>query len=218
MTRDTRSNPETFTVQLQGGLPLTSLLYPPQDADLTEPLPLIVFLHGAGERGDDIHEVRRHGVPRRLDEGLHLPAWVAAPQCPRGVWWTQLDLGALIDDVEARVRIDPDRVVLTGLSMGGFGTWSTALRYPNRFAALAPVCGGGEPERAEIIRHVPQWVFHGALDDVVPVEESRAMVKALEREGASVRYTEYPDLAHDSWTAAYSTPELYDWMLSQRRS
>jgi predicted peptidase len=193
------------------------LLYHPDGAgDPGRAWPLLAFLHGAGECGDDLALVKRNGPPRRIAEGAWLPFVVVAPQCRRRGW----DLAALdlmLDGVMAAHRVDPDRVYLTGLSMGGFGTFAWATARPDRFAAIAPVCGGGNPAQAHRLRHLPAWVFHGALDRIVPPELSDLMVAALEEVGADVRYTRYPDAEHDSWTATYANPELYAWMLRHRR-
>ncbi|MBN2840022.1 MAG: prolyl oligopeptidase family serine peptidase, partial [Coriobacteriia bacterium] len=117
----------------------------------------------------------------------------------------------------ARHRVDEDRVYVTGLSMGGFGTWALAAAYPDRFAAIAPICGGGDPEQACRHADVPTWAFHGEQDQVVPVERTEEMVEALQACNGDVRMTLYPDLGHDSWTVTYDNPELYEWMLKQRR-
>ena len=179
--------------------------------------PLILFLHGRGESGNNLALVKRHGLARRLEEGLNLPAIVVSPQCPAGGWWSTDVLAALLDEVSDQYRVDADRVYVTGLSMGGFGTWALALRYPDRFAGIAPVCGGGDATRACTIRHVPVWAFHGAKDDVVAFERSEEMVAALRACDGNVQFTVYPDARHDSWTATYANPELYAWMLAQRR-
>lgn len=179
--------------------------------------PLILFLHGRGESGSNLALVKRHGLARRLEEGLALPAIVVSPQCPAGSWWSTDVLSALLDEISERYRVDADRVYVTGLSMGGFGTWALALRYPDRFAAIAPVCGGGDPARACTIRHMPVWAFHGELDDVVPFARSEEMVAALRACDGDVRFTIYPEARHDSWTATYADPELYAWLLAQRR-
>jgi predicted peptidase len=118
-----------------------------------------------------------------------------------------------LDEVIAEYRIDEQRIYLTGLSMGGFGTWRLAMAYPDRFAALAPVCGGGDPDQAHLVAHLPTWVFHGAKDDVVSIENSKKMVAALKKAGCDVKFTIYPDAGHDSWTETYNNPELYDWFL-----
>lgn len=207
----------TAPVTLAG--PLPALLYPPADFDPAseERWPLLLFLHGSGERGRDLARVRSQGLPPRLDAGLSLPAYVLAPQCPDGVWWNPAQLAALLDAVEAAHPSDPQRLSVTGLSMGGYGTWALALHQPERFSALAPICGGGDPSRAREIAHLPQWVFHGARDEVVPLAESERMVAALRAAGADVRFTVYPEAGHDAWTPAYGEAELLPWLIEQRR-
>lgn len=199
-------------------VPTDHLLYLPGGyGDTEEEWPLILFLHGSGERGEDLEKVKLHGLPAELEKGRSLPAIVVSPQCPLETRWDVKALKLLLDDLLRRYRVDPDRVYLTGLSMGGFGTWALAAAYPDYFAALAPVCGGGDPETAKAMRHIPQWVFHGVDDEVVPIRRSEEMVEALEAAGAEVRFTRYPDVGHDSWTATYAKPELYEWLLGQRR-
>ncbi len=183
--------------------------------------PLLLFLHGAGERGDDLELVKKHGPPRRIAEGRTYPFIVAAPQCPAGAWWEDVrqvqTLAALLDELERALRVDPDRVYLTGLSMGGYGTWRLAAEYPDRFAAIVPICGGGRWFMADRIRHLPAWVVHGAKDTVVPPQESQLMVEALRRAGGAVEFRLDPEAGHDSWTAAYDEPQLYEWLLRQVR-
>lgn len=198
------------------GLSRRYLLYVPP-ADLQRPLPLVLSLHGAGERGDDINLVRVHGIPRRLAAGAGLPFVVVAPQCATDQRWDVGSLGRLLDLVERTEDVDPDRVYVTGLSMGGRATWSLAIAYPDRFAAIAPICGAGDPSAACRIACVPVWAFHGALDPVVPLERSVEMVEALRASGGDVRFTVYPDAEHDSWTRAYENDHLYEWLLSHRR-
>ncbi|MCL4509393.1 MAG: prolyl oligopeptidase family serine peptidase [Chloroflexi bacterium] len=198
---------------------LTYLLYLP-DSYGQQPdrvWPLLLFLHGAGERGDDINRVRTYGPPQRIEDGLSVPWIVVAPQCPAELWWDAWEIGALLDEVQQHHRVDPDRIMVTGLSMGGFGTWQLAATFPRRFAALVPICGGGEPVSVRRFAHVPVWVFHGAKDPVVPLQRSEDMVTALQRAGAEPKFTIYPDATHNSWTAAYNDPELYEWLDSQRR-
>ncbi|NLH41425.1 MAG: prolyl oligopeptidase family serine peptidase [Planctomycetes bacterium] len=200
---------------------LKYLLHLPKEygQDKDRKWPLMLFLHGAGERGNDVNKVKVHGPPKLIEQGKDLPFIVVSPQCPAGSWWTeQIDaLTALLDDVQARYAVDTSRVYLTGLSMGGFGSWALGCRYPERFAAVAPICGGGEWFLAERLKSVPVWVFHGAKDSVVPVRESREMVDALKRAGGDVQYTEYPEANHDSWTETYNNPKLYEWFLSQHK-
>ena len=126
-------------------------------------------------------------------------------------------MSALLDEIVEKYKIDKDRIYVTGLSMGGFGTWSLAAYSPKRFAAIVPVCGGGEPIMARILPHVPAWVFHGAKDPVVPIARSEAMVDALRQAGGNVKFTVYPNAGHDAWTETYADPKLYDWLLEQKR-
>ena len=179
--------------------------------------PLILFLHGAGERGDDLELVKMHGPPKIVAERDDFPFVVVSPQCPADQWWDTDVLSALLDEVVAQYRIDEDRIYLTGLSMGGFGTWSLAIRQPDRFAAIAPICGGGITHATRYIAHLPVWVFHGAKDETVRLKESQEMVDALKRYGGNVEFTVYPEAGHDSWTETYDNPELYEWFLTHRR-
>jgi len=198
---------------------LDYLLFLPQDyaKDEGKKWPLIFFLHGAGERGSDVNKVKVHGPPKIVEKRKDFPFIVLSPQCPENAWWDPYLLLPLLDEVQSRYRVDPDRVYLTGLSMGGFGTWELASRAPGRFAAIAPICGGGSPALARRLRDLPVWVFHGDKDPVVPVSMSDEMVEALKKAGADVRYTRYEGLQHDSWTKTYENEELYTWFLSHRR-
>jgi len=179
--------------------------------------PLLLSLHGGGERGDDLHLLTRHGIPKLVAEGQHFPCIVVAPQCPADAWWSAEVLLALLDEVEGTHAIDVDRAYVTGYSIGGFGTWALALAAPRRFAALAPICGGGEYWRAETIAHLPIWAFHGARDTRVPLRIGAEMVEALARCGGNVRFTVYPEAAHNAWAQTYANPELYSWLLAQVR-
>ena len=179
--------------------------------------PMILFLHGAGERGDDLELLKDTGLPETLEKKKDLPFVVISPQCPRDDWWTNQALIELLDDVEQRYDVDRKRVYLTGLSMGGFGTWSLAMAHPDRFAAIVPICGGGEPIVARKLKDMPVWVFHGAKDSAVPLERSRVMVDAIKKQGGNVKFTVYPDAGHDSWTRTYNNPELYKWFLEHRK-
>ena len=126
-------------------------------------------------------------------------------------------LDALLNEITENYNIDENRIYVTGLSMGGFGTWALAEKYPHRFAAIAPVCGGGDPAAVPTFSHLPVWVFHGAKDNVVPIDRSEAMVNELKKNGADVQFTVYPEAGHDSWTETYDNPALYEWFLKQRR-
>jgi predicted peptidase len=185
--------------------------------------PLILFLHGAGERGDNVEQIKIHGIPK-VAEQLDLPFVTLAPQCPLEHWWSDFlpALDALLTETIATMPIDPRRVYLTGMSMGGYGTWHMAAKYPQRFAAIAPICGGGPwmygiYDHLDELHHIPAWVFHGAKDRVVPPRESKRLVKALTACGADVRFTLYPEAKHDSWTETYNNPELYTWFLSHQK-
>ena len=220
----TGQHPQSLEKEITTIARASYLLYVPEEyAASQDKWPLILFLHGAGERGDNLDKVTIHGPPKlAAKEGKTFPFIIASPQCPGETWWTDVfqieSLNALLDDLVARYRIDEDRIYLTGLSMGGFGTWGLATSYPGRFAAIAPVCGAGNRWSARRIAHIPAWVFHGAKDNVVPVEKSEEMVAALKKAGADVKFTVYPDAGHDSWTKTYENPELYEWFLKHTRS
>jgi predicted peptidase len=196
------------------------LLYLPKDYGRTEKKwPLMLFLHGAGERGDNLDLVKKHGPPKLVERGKDFPFIIVSPQCPAGVWWPEkLDtLVALLDEITSKYAVDTGRVYLTGLSMGGFGTWSLACRHPGRFGAIAPICGGGMWFLADRLKAVPVWAFHGARDPVVPLNMSESMVEAVKRMGGDAKLTVYPEAQHDSWTATYDNPKLYEWFLSHRK-
>ena len=179
--------------------------------------PLLLFLHGAGERGQDLQRVKRHGVANIVEEQPEFPFVVVAPQCPPREAWAPEPLLALLDAIAQHYDVDPERCYVTGLSMGGFGTWAVALAAPHCFAAIAPICGGGDPARVGAIRHLPVWAFHGARDPIVSLQRSVEMVEALRQCGGNVRCTVYPEAGHDAWTATYATPELYTWFLAHTR-
>jgi predicted peptidase len=193
-------------------------LYLPEGYQQQESWPLMLFLHGAGERGDDLQLVRKHGPPKLVGEGKQFPFIIVSPQCPSGRWWQPMELATLLDEIVDRYRVDQDRIVVTGLSMGGYGTWDLAAYQPDRFAALAPICGGSDPIRAKYLAGIPVWVFHGRKDSVVPVERSEAMVEALKKADSPVKFTVYDEANHDSWTETYANPKLYEWLLQQKRS
>ena len=181
--------------------------------------PLMVFLHGAGERGSNLDKVKFHGPPKLAGQGKEFPFIIVSPQCPEDKWWPNMieHIMALIDETVENYSIDQDRVYLTGLSMGGYGTWTIASSYPHRFAAIAPVCGGGQPYLARNLKNIPVWAFHGAMDSVVPLQQSQMMVDAVNREGGNAKLTVYPEAEHDSWTATYNNDELYEWLLSHSK-
>lgn len=187
-------------------------------------IPLMVFLHGMGERGDDLCSVRVHGLPKVIENGLTLPMFVVSPQCPATTAWSEISevVNDLIDSLCEKYPIDQDRIYLTGLSMGGFGTWKLLVTYPDRFAAAAPICGGlmdarYQPSILGRIVNVPIWNFHGDADSVVPVSSSDFLVEKLREFGGKIRYTRYPGVDHNSWTATYENPALYQWFFSKQR-
>ncbi len=194
------------------------LVYLPQGYDDKAAWPLALFLHGSGERGDDLAMVKKHGLPKLIEAGRQFPFIVVSPQCPNGHSWEPYELSALLDEIGEKYKVDADRIYVTGLSMGGFGTWALAAHSPNRFAAIVPICGGGDPSRTKRIAHIPAWVFHGAKDPTVPLEMSQKMVESLKKNGGDPKFTVYPEAKHDSWTEAYNTPELYTWLLQQKRT
>lgn len=197
---------------------LDYLVYLPKGyAKSEQKWPLILFLHGSGESGSDLSRVKRHGPPKLVDEKDDFPFIVISPQSPRRGGWDRYALKGLLDEVLANYHVDRDRVYLTGLSMGGYGTWTLAAAYPEYFAAIAPICGGGDPDGAGQLKDLPIWVFHGAKDEAVPLRRSEEMVAALKKLGADVKFTIYPEAGHDSWTETYANPELYQWFLSHKR-
>ncbi len=224
------------TVLVGGSSTIYRLYEPPARKG---PLPVILFLHGAGESGSDGLRQTTVGLgPAVQREPERWPALIVFPQASRGYGWSGFNLAAALaalEDVESNFEVDRERISVTGISMGGYGTWLTALLEPERFSAIVPVCGGLDArsaiqagvltemqyprlyaEAAVRLSALPQWVFHGEADDIIPVEQSRAMVSALKSAGANVRYTEYPRVKHNSWDRAYAESELAPWLLEQR--
>ncbi|MEY4938519.1 MAG: Endo,4-beta-xylanase precursor [Verrucomicrobiota bacterium] len=188
--------------------------------------PLILFLHGAGERGDDLDLVALAGPPKLVQQRPDFPFVVLSPQCPKGQAWDAKTVMALLDHVQATHRIDRRRVYVTGLSMGGYGTWRLAALYPERFAAAVPICGGGEAsdmllatrDKRGAHQALGVWAFHGGKDTTVPLSESERMVEIFRKAGvADIKLSVDPAAGHDSWTKAYADPQLYDWLLAHRR-
>jgi predicted peptidase len=212
-----------FHTTITKDIALNYLLSLPSNYDKSQQWPMILFLHGAGERGDDLNLVAKHGPPKRAARGDDLPFVIVSPQCPEYHWWSDFPeaLIGLVDETIATYSVDRNRVYLTGLSMGGFGTWHLSRAYPDRFAASAPICGGlpwhlNAEKSALLLKNMPIWVFHGEKDPVVSVDMSIEMVTALKAAGNDVQFTVYPDLEHDSWTVTYDNSELYEWFLSHK--
>ena len=185
--------------------------------------PTILFLHGMGERGDNLELVKKHGIPKIVEKKEDFPFIAISPQCPlTSVWPTMTEeLHALLVDAVQRYNVDETRIYLTGLSMGGYGTWHLAVDYPDLFAAVVPICGGmahdgGILEEIKVLKDMPIWIFHGEKDEAVPVKNSKELYDALKKLGGNVKLTIYPELGHDSWTTTYDNPNLYKWLLKQK--
>ncbi len=241
------SRPETGFLNrtmLVAGKTFRYQVYVPAQWNKGKKWPVVLFLHGAGERGEDGLIQTQVGIATAIrTHADRFPCIVVMPQCRRNVWWTNDEMEAqalkALDQTIKEFKGDADRVYLTGLSMGGYGTWDLAYKYPGKFAALAPICGGlRPPDRlpvpktgpfadpdadpyalvAQKVGKTPVWIFHGGADTTVPPSESRKMNDSLKAAGANVKYTEYEGVGHNSWDMAYSDPEFMTWLLSQRRN
>ncbi|HUI70248.1 MAG TPA: prolyl oligopeptidase family serine peptidase [Spirochaetia bacterium] len=180
--------------------------------------PLILFLHGSTEKGSDVQIVKRSGLPAYLEQLRGFPFIVISPQLDADQErWDPTEIKMLLDAVLPGLRVDRDRIYLTGWSLGANGVWRMAIKYPYLFAAIAPIAGWGDTNGAKALKNTPTWVFHGAKDTNVPPGESSSMVEALRKEGAKVRFTLYPDLDHECWMLTYQNDKLYDWFLQHRR-
>ena len=213
-----RQQEKEFEADITVHVSFNYLLYLPE-AYRTEgkPWPMILFLHGSAGMGNDLEKLKTKGPPRILETKSDFPFIVVSPQSPKRIWDVNA-LNALLDEIVAKHNVDKDRIYLTGLSMGGFGAWALAAAHPERFAAVVPVCGGGDTSTAGRLKDIPHWVFHGAKDRNIPVSQSERMVRAIEAAGGNVKFTKYPSKAHDSWTQTYRNPHLYEWLLQQRRA
>ena len=180
--------------------------------------PLMMFLHGAGERGDDLELVKIWGPSKLVASNPDFPFVLVSPQCPAGKRWNIQHLDQLIDYSIGEYNVDPSRVYLTGLSMGGYGTWALAARSPDKIAAAIPICGGGTPAQAASLIDMPIWAFHGDADRVVNIEQSRRMVSAVVKAGGKkIKLTTYAGVGHNSWSPTYANPQIYEWLLSHTR-
>lgn len=196
-------------------------LYLPEgyDDDADKEWPLILFLHGAGERSDDPNHVKRIGIAKRIEDGDDFPFIVVSPHCPADRWWEPDGLIVVVEEVLDDYRVDEDRLYVTGLSMGGTGTWMVAAEYPEYWAAIAPVCGRTLPIRVAPLIEMPVWAFHGDQDHVVDVWNSTNQIERLKKFGSTkAKLTIYPGQRHSIWKETYDNPELYEWFLAQRRS
>ncbi|MBA2114310.1 carboxylesterase family protein [Bremerella alba] len=194
------------------------LCYQPHEFQAETKLPLLIFLHGAGERGTDLELVKKHGPPKLIDQGEDLPFVVISPQCPLDQWWAMQEnvdgLAQLTQYIQSEYSTDADRTYLTGMSMGGYGSWATAAAYPNLFAAIIPVCGGADLAIAADLKPTAAWAFHGRDDEIVPVIRSKEIVNEVSKIGGDARLTIYDNVQHDSWSVTYANREIYDWLLS----
>jgi len=184
--------------------------------------PLVLFLHGARERGEKIEKVTRHGPPKLImQECETFPFILIVPQCPKNdVWYSDLQAELLFELLTAIIDgypVDEERIYVTGISMGGGGTWRLAVDHPDTFAAIVPISTFGSIEHAPQLKDIPSWVFHGAKDPYVPAAHAEEMASALKKAGGNVKFTVYPDAGHDAWTITYKNPELYEWLLKQKR-
>lgn len=202
-----------------GKAALDYLVYLPADydKDKSKQWTLVVFLHGAGERGANVQLVRKNGLTQTLEQRGAVPYVMIAPQCPANTGWNVGTLDKLLDQVLADYRVDKKRVVLTGLSLGGFGTWSWSGEHPERFAGLVPICGGGKSDKAAALKGMPIWAFHGDADSVVKFATGQAIVDAAKAAGADIKFTVYPGVGHNSWGKAYAEPELEAWILARKK-
>ncbi len=225
---DQVQQPKAFTQTIIKKSRLEYLLFLPKgyDAKSDKHWPTILFLHGSGERGTNVWLVAKHGPPKIVREKQDFPFIVISPQCPPDDRWHNDELLALLDSVTKEYAVDTHRVYLTGLSMGGYGSWSLGISHPERFAALVPICGGGEQidvliasrKKKDDLKTLPVWAFHGGQDPVVPVTESERMIETLKKIGCTdVKLTIHPEAKHDSWTQTYNDPALYDWLLQHER-
>jgi predicted peptidase len=204
---------------------ISYLLYLPKKYDASgDKVPLMLFLHGRGESTGPLSAVKKWGPPEFIDHGVQFRYIIASPQCPpTPKSWSEPDeqalLLALLGHLTNTFKVDTDRIFLTGLSMGGFGSWRLAADHPNLFAAVVPICGGGDPRDADKLKGLPIWAWHGAADPTVPVQRSIDMVEAIKKAGsATVRLTTLEGIGHVSWQAAYASPDLYDWLDKQSAS
>lgn len=194
------------------------LLYLPEGyyADTTKKWPLMLFLHGAGEVGDDLEKVKKYGPPELVAQGKTFPFIIISPQA-QTYGWRPGEMMDLMGNIIKNYKVNVEKIYATGLSMGGYGVWSLAEKYPNVFAAIAPIAGGGDTSKLHLLRHLPVWCFHGGKDQIVPVSESESMMRELQKDNTISKFTVYPQWYHDSWIPAYQNDSLFTWLLSHKR-
>ena len=198
---------------------LKYILTTPTDFDKSESLPLMVFLHGAGERGEDLDALKRYCIPKLFTQNQDyngIRAITLSPLCPIERTWYDYkwEVISLIEKIASEYNVDRHRISLSGISMGGSGTWEIAMQAPELFSAIAPICGGGMNWRAWYVRNIPIRVYHGRLDDVVPLTQSEAMVNSVRVQGGNVEFTIYDDLGHCCWDRAFEQTDLISWLAS----
>lgn len=194
--------------------------YLPKDYDESKKYPLVIFLHGAGEVGDDLDVACSHGYMKYVrEEGKEYPFICVAPQCPSGKYWGCFteSLIAFLDYIIDTLSVDKQRVYLTGLSMGGTGTWMLAMAAPEKFAAIAPICGSGIVWNWGAFKKIPVYIYHGDCDDIVPIDESITMLKSVNKNGGNAQIKICYGLGHNAWDIAYADDELIDWLLSHKK-
>jgi predicted peptidase len=198
---------------------LRYLLFVPAEYSVDEgkKWPLVLFLHGSGERGDDLEQVKQHGPPKILESKPDIPAIVVSPQCPTDSRWNEHELAKLVESLANTYRIDRERLYVTGLSMGGSGTWSLLAEYPTLFAAAVPICGRGDLEKLDQIAQTPTWIFVGGKDSVEIVKANEELAAALKKANSNTQFKLYHDLPHDCWTVTYDDPKVWEWLLAQQR-
>lgn len=196
------------------------LLYLPKTytEDSLQSYPLLLFLHGGGQGGSDIEKVKQNGIPQLIANGKDFPFIVLSPQNPNLLmFWNETALINLLDKIQETYRVDKSRIYIAGISRGGYGAWRMAIQYPDRFAALIAVSGESPSSYAFWLGNMPIWVFHGDADQSIPVSESDAMVNSLKKNGNNVKYTRYENAGHNIGGKAFNTPELFEWMLQQKK-
>lgn len=213
-----KQSEQHLTTEIKKTVSINYLIYFPKNYEAKDSVPLLLFLHGAGERGNDLQLVKKHGPPKLIEEGKDFPFIVVSPQCPLNKRWDTDELIALLDYIIQNYKVDKNRVYVTGLSMGGNGTWRLAAKIPEKLAAVIPICGWGDLFEVCMMGNLPVWAFHGAKDPVVPLKASEDLVQRLNACGGNAKLTVYPEAEHDSWTETYNNPEIYEWLLSHSLS
>ncbi len=216
-TSNKRQEEKNLTTNYEQQVSINYLLYLPKNYNSKDKFSLMMFLHGSGERGNNLEFVKKHGPPKLIEQGKDFPFIIVSPQCPTGIRWKTNTLIALLDDIIENYNVDENRIYITGLSMGGYGTWKMANEIPERLAAIIPICGWGDSWTICEISDLPVWAFHGAKDNVVNPQKSKELVDALIACKGNAKLTIYPEANHDSWTQTYDNPEIYDWLLKQTK-